>query len=278
MSEGLQRAGLTQSLRRISEGDRGALREVYQRTCAKLFGVCLRILNDHQEAEDVLTDVYLTVWRRAETFDPAKVSPISWMLSIARNHAIDRVRVSARTMLDIEETMAPASGGTPDAEHAEVHTRLEALDPKHAAALRTAYFEGLTYPALAGLADTSPEVVRTWIVRALASLRDGAEADAAAESALGVLDGEDRRAAAARMATDPAFAAEVAAWEDCLSPLVAEVRPFEPSAQVWARIVAGVGAAPGPWNSVVFWRGATVAGIAAAAAALAIAAGRFGSG
>jgi RNA polymerase sigma-70 factor (ECF subfamily) len=278
MSEGLRRAGLTQSLRRISEGDRIALREVYQRTSAKLFGVCLRILNDRQEAEDVLTEVYLAVWRRADTFDPARASPISWMLSIARNRSIGRMRAEASSLVDFEENVSVAGGATADAEYANLHVRLEALDPKHAAALRTAYFEGLSYPALARLADTPPDVVKTWIVRALASLRDGAQVDTAAECALGVLDGEDRRMAAARTATDPAFLAEVAAWEDALSPLVAEVRPSEPSAQVWARITAGVGAAPGAWNNVVFWRGATLAGIAAAAAALAIAAGRLGSG
>src|SRR5262245_7951222 len=95
----------------------------------------------------------------------------------------------------------------------------------------------------------------------------------AAEFALGVLDGEERRAAAARVVSEPAFAAEVAAWEDRLSPLAAEVRASEPSPQVWVRITAALGAAPGVWNNVVFWRGATVAGIAAAAASLAIVAG-----
>ncbi|HET9159890.1 MAG TPA: anti-sigma factor [Caulobacteraceae bacterium] len=95
----------------------------------------------------------------------------------------------------------------------------------------------------------------------------------AAEFALGVLDGEDRRAAAARAAGDPAFAAEVAAWEERLTPMAAGVIPMEPSPQVWTRIAAALGTTPGLWNSVVFWRGATLAGIAAAAASLAIVAG-----
>jgi anti-sigma-K factor RskA len=95
----------------------------------------------------------------------------------------------------------------------------------------------------------------------------------AAEYALGVLDGEERRAAAARMATDPAFAAQVLAWEDRLGPLAAEVSPSTPSPQVWTRIAAALGTAPGVWNNVVFWRGATVAGIAAAAASLVIVTG-----
>lgn len=100
---------------------------------------------------------------------------------------------------------------------------------------------------------------------------DTAEPDMlAAEYALGVLDGEERRAAAARVVADPDFATDVGAWEDRLAPLIAETLAIEPPAQVWPRIAAAVGAAPGIWSNIVFWRGATVAGIAAAAASLAI--------
>jgi anti-sigma-K factor RskA len=92
----------------------------------------------------------------------------------------------------------------------------------------------------------------------------------AAEFALGVLDGEERRAAAARLAVDPAFAAEVAEWEERLAPLSAEIAPVTPPAQVWTRIAAALGTPPGIWNNLPFWRAATLAGVAAAAAALVI--------
>jgi RNA polymerase sigma-70 factor (ECF subfamily) len=58
-----RRRQLSAALRRVASGDRAALRFVYDETSAKLFGVCLRILNDRSEAEDVLQDVYLNVWR-----------------------------------------------------------------------------------------------------------------------------------------------------------------------------------------------------------------------
>src|SRR5215218_1106693 len=74
---------------------RAALRLVYQDTSAKLFGVCLRILKDRAEAEDVLQDVFVTVWRKAASFDPGRASPITWLVAIARNRSIDRVRSSA---------------------------------------------------------------------------------------------------------------------------------------------------------------------------------------
>src|SRR5438093_3230929 len=89
-----KRSQLAAALVRVAGGDRTALRIVYQDTSAKLFGVCLRILNDRSEAEDVLQEVYLTVWRKAGSFDPARASPISWLIAIARNRAIDRLRAS----------------------------------------------------------------------------------------------------------------------------------------------------------------------------------------
>src|SRR5499426_2139991 len=91
------RSQLAAALARVAGGDRAALRMVYQDTSAKLFGVCLRILKDRSEAEDVLQDVYVTVWRKAAAFDPGRASPITWMVAITRNRAIDRLRSSAVT-------------------------------------------------------------------------------------------------------------------------------------------------------------------------------------
>src|SRR5262245_45193346 len=98
------RSQLAAALVRVASGDRAALRLVYRGTSAKLFGFCLRILNDRSEAEDVLQDVYVTVWRKAAAFDPGRASPITWMVAIARNRAIDRLRASAvsRRMEPIE--------------------------------------------------------------------------------------------------------------------------------------------------------------------------------
>ena len=89
------RSQLAAALARVASGDRAALRVVYQDTSAKLFGVCLRILKDRSEAEDVLQEVFVTVWRKAASFDPGKASPITWLVAIARNRAIDRLRAGA---------------------------------------------------------------------------------------------------------------------------------------------------------------------------------------
>ena len=77
---------------RIAAGEREALRQLYDATSAKLFGVCLRILSDREESEDVLQDVYVTIWRRADRFDAGRASVMTWVSTIARNRAIDRLR------------------------------------------------------------------------------------------------------------------------------------------------------------------------------------------
>src|SRR6266508_7006260 len=132
---------LAAALVRVPGGDRAALRLVYQETSAKLFGVCLRILKDRSEAEDVLQDVYVTVWRKAAAFDPGRASPITWMVAIARNRAIDRLRATAvsRRMEPIEAADAvsdPSPAAVERVELTQQHQRLagclEELEARHA--------------------------------------------------------------------------------------------------------------------------------------------------
>src|SRR4030095_8224486 len=89
------RSQLAAALVRVAGGDRAALRLVFQDTSAKFLCVCLRILKDRGEAEDVLQEVFVTVWRKAASFDPGRASPITWMVAIARNRSIDRLRSRA---------------------------------------------------------------------------------------------------------------------------------------------------------------------------------------
>src|SRR5262249_17226738 len=152
------RAQLAAALVRVAGGDRAALRIVYQDTSAKLFGVCLRILKDRSEAEDVLQDVYLTVWRKAATFDPGRASPITCMVAIARNRAIGRLGVggSPGRLEPIEATDVvsdPAPSAVERVELAQQHQRLarclEELEARHSTAIRAAFLDGATYEELA---------------------------------------------------------------------------------------------------------------------------------
>src|SRR6516165_2198520 len=86
---------ITAALAAAGRGDRDALQTVYRLTAAKLFAVCMRILGERSEAEDALQEVYMTVWRKAAAFDPALSNPMTWLIAIARNRAIDRLRAWA---------------------------------------------------------------------------------------------------------------------------------------------------------------------------------------
>jgi RNA polymerase sigma-70 factor (ECF subfamily) len=174
------RSQLAAALVRVAAGDRAALRIIYQDTSAKLFGVCLRILRDRSEAEDVLQDVYVTVWRKAAAFDPGRASPITWLVAIARNRAIDRLRASgvSRRMEPIEAADAvsdPAPAAVERVEQAQEQQRLarclEELEARHASAIRSAFLDGTTYEELAAHMSVPLGTMKSWIRRGLLKLR-----------------------------------------------------------------------------------------------------------
>ena len=176
---------LAAALARTGAGDRAALRIVYQDTSAKLFGVLLRILKNRSEAEDVLQDVYVTVWRRAATFDPGRASPITWLVAIARNRAIDRLRsgTGSRRTAPIEEA-EHVSDGAPGAlevvlrgeQHARLATCIGELEDNTSRAIRSAFYDGVTYEDLAARMSVPLGTMKSWIRRGLIKLRACLEA------------------------------------------------------------------------------------------------------
>jgi RNA polymerase sigma-70 factor (ECF subfamily) len=180
-------AALAALLARSADGDAAAFQEFYNLTSAKLFGIILRILPERPEAEDVLQEVYVTVWRKAATFDPARASPITWVATIARNRAIDRLRARpAGRHAPLEEALALADDGpAPDAGLAlsqdaqRLNTALAALEPRHAAAIRACYFEGVTYEELALREAVPVGTLKSWVRRGLIRMRGHLEGEAA---------------------------------------------------------------------------------------------------
>jgi RNA polymerase sigma-70 factor, ECF subfamily len=175
-----RRKQLSAAIRRAAGGDRAALRLVYDETAAKLFGVCLRILNDRSEAEDVLQEVYLTVWRKAAAFDESKASPITWLVAIARNRAIDRLRSGGVSRLSEPIEAAEAvSDPSPLAEemvvsgqeHARLSGCLDELDERAANAIKSAFIGGATYEELARSSGVPLGTMKSLIRRGLAKLR-----------------------------------------------------------------------------------------------------------
>ena len=181
MSAILTRDELTLALGQTGQGDRAAFRRVYEATSAKLLGVTLRILADRQLAEDVLQDTYLTVWRKAESFDASRASPITWLVTIARNRAIDRLRsgASMRKSTPIDEATTVIADDAPSPaqvlETGDDVRRLNAclgqLDDRTGGAIRTAFMEGVTYDALAVRENVPLGTMKSWIRRGLMRLR-----------------------------------------------------------------------------------------------------------
>ena len=181
MDADARRKQLSAALNRVAGGDRAALRLVYDMTAAKLFGVCLRILNDRGEAEDVLQDVYITVWRKAGAFDAARASPITWLVAIARNRAIDRARASGasrvKAPIEAAEMIADSAPLASDRLEAEQESGrlggcLDELDARQSAAIRAAFMDGLTYEALANRTGVPLGTMKSWIRRGLAKLKE----------------------------------------------------------------------------------------------------------
>jgi RNA polymerase sigma-70 factor (ECF subfamily) len=171
---------LVAALKRVAGGDRAGLQTAYRLTSAKLFGVCLRILHERAEAEDVLQEVYLTVWQKAADFDPARASPMTWLITIARNKAIDRLRAGGQSRrMEPIDAAAEIADAAPLAEESlsqsEANARLKAclggLAANEQNALRGAFFDGNTYEELAMRMNVPLGTMKSWIRRALLKLK-----------------------------------------------------------------------------------------------------------
>lgn len=174
------RQHLVERMRAVADGDRAALRDVYHLTSAKLFGVCLRILPDREEAEDVLQEVYLAVWNKADRFDSSRASPVTWLATIARNRSIDRLRVLERHRIDgsADEAQAvaddradPLADLEADDETRRLHRCLETIEERSRTAIVAAFFEGRTYEELARGRAVPLGTMKSAIRRALIRLK-----------------------------------------------------------------------------------------------------------
>jgi RNA polymerase sigma factor (sigma-70 family) len=168
------------ALARVPKGDRAALQTVYRLTSAKLFGVALRILGERSEAEDVLQEVFVTVWRKAADFDASRASPITWLVAITRNRAIDRLRAtkSSRNMDPIDEAneiadSAPMADSALETaqDNARLHGCLDTLAADERTAMRGAFFDGNTYEDLAQRTGVPLATMKSRIRRAMIKLK-----------------------------------------------------------------------------------------------------------
>ncbi|MEZ2389002.1 ECF RNA polymerase sigma factor SigK [bacterium RCC_150] len=179
-------AQLAALLRQVADGDRAAFSEFYQLTARRVFGMAKRVLVDAGLSEDATQDVFIQVWQKAATFDPAAGSPLAWLMTIAHRRAIDRVR-SAQSATEREARYGAASQNPDhDVVEEEAGSRLEAeavsrclgtLTETQLESVRLAYYGGLTYREVAErLGAAIPTIksrIRDGLIRLKACLEVG---------------------------------------------------------------------------------------------------------
>ena len=170
---------ITKLIIRVSMKDRAAFDTLYRQTSAKLFGVCLRVLSNRPEAEEALQEVYVKIWNKADRFAISDLSPSSWLVAVARNHSIDRLRQRRRPTADIDEAVDiadtapdPESLVVASGEVGQLNNCLQELDDDRAAAVRGAYLAGDSYAELAERHGVPLNTMRTWLRRSLLKLRE----------------------------------------------------------------------------------------------------------
>lgn len=173
-------------LKKIAGGDRKAFALLYAATSAHLFAVLVRVLQRRDWAEEALQDCYVRIWQKAGSYEPGKSAPITWLLSIARNRALDLLRMrrpevelprtedgeqelEASVMADEHED--PEARAQERQEIEQLRQCLQTMPPEHRRALMLAYYEGYTHEELAVILNIPLGTVKSWIRRGLARLR-----------------------------------------------------------------------------------------------------------
>jgi RNA polymerase sigma-70 factor (ECF subfamily) len=167
---------------RVTEQDAGALEALYRRYGRPCYGLARRILTDDQFAQDVVQEVFLTVWRDAGRFDPARGAFSSWLLSMTHHKAVDAVRREEnlrkrRTTADVLDDAVSDAPPVDDEvwsllRRSRVRDALQLLPDPQREALTLAYFGGYTQREIAGLTDTPLGTVKTRMLAGMRRLRE----------------------------------------------------------------------------------------------------------
>jgi RNA polymerase sigma-70 factor (ECF subfamily) len=165
-------------IERIVARDEAAVGALYDRHCRLLFGLILRIIHDRSEAEEILQEVFVLVWTRAETYNVSIGPPAAWLVRIARNRAIDRLRANNVRLRAVEAAPAPAPVENPESrasvseQQRAVARALESLPPDQRVLIEQAYFLGLTQSELAERFKLPLGTVKTRIRTGMLALRE----------------------------------------------------------------------------------------------------------
>lgn len=171
-------------MRQIAQGDHASLAELYDRFSGVLFSVAYRVLNNQEAAEDVLQDVFVQIWEKAPSYDPARGKPMTWAVTLTRNKSIDRLRSTQRRnrlqddvqreaetfeQFDDQSSFdAVASGETAQL----VREAIRKLSKDQREAIELAFFSSLTQTEIAERLGEPLGTIKARIRRGMMKLKD----------------------------------------------------------------------------------------------------------
>ena len=170
-------------LQRVAEGEVEAFGALYDHFASTLLGVVMTILRNREEAEDVVQDIFLIVWKRAGSYDPALGAPVSWLMAVARNQAYDRYRSLRRKSearktkgeelrVRLEAQVSRSWGGAAAADELrEIQGALDQLSQDQREAIELIYVEGLTQQEVSEKLEEPLGTIKARVRRGLARLR-----------------------------------------------------------------------------------------------------------
>lgn len=171
-------ANLSVLLGAVARHDRAAFKELYEQSCARLFGSVLRIVRDRALAEEVIQEAYLRIWEKAATYRRESGPPMTWMVSIARNRAIDVIRKRKDVLIgaagdedDWLERIPAETNEVDIADREGLRRCLERLEEPQRNCIVLAYCGGYSREELAMRYERPVNTIKTWLHRGLAVLR-----------------------------------------------------------------------------------------------------------
>lgn len=174
-------AELDALLRRVARRDVDAFAELYDHTRSRVFGLVIRVLRDPGYSEETTQDIYLQVWRTADSYDPAAGSPMAWLMTLAHRRAVDRVRAEqaasqresryGTSSVELPADQVADSVITQD-EQRRVAECLSTLTDAQRECIHLAYYDGLTYSQVSQRLAANLATIKSRMRDALRGLRD----------------------------------------------------------------------------------------------------------
>lgn len=166
-------------LERVAVGDRSALKALYNQIMPRLYALILRMVRRREVADDLMQDVFVTVWTKAHQFDAQRGSAEVWLYSVARRKAIDRLRISHRETLGLEDDVASFeppheiySGGADYETSLTVKRCIATMTPDIKRAMQLCYTYGLTHEELAEEMQVPVGTAKSWVRKGLMNLKE----------------------------------------------------------------------------------------------------------